>query len=220
MDRALREFRVRGVKTNIPFLENVILHPTFLSGQATTTFIDRTPELLRFKPRRDRATKILRYLGDVIINGRPDVKGKVDPKRVLPRAARAAISKGHRGSFGHAPRNSLNSGQKSSPSGCESKSGCCSRIRPCGMRTSRCWPRACAPLDLLAVSESVAHLAPQLFSLEIGAAPRSIRPCASSRKTPGIGWRDSRTYSQHPLPDAAARQQCGGLYELSRQRRP
>jgi pyruvate carboxylase len=76
-DRALREFRIRGVKTNIPFLENLIQHPTFVSGDATTTFIDKTPELFRFRPRRDRATKILTYLGDVIINGRPDVKGKV-----------------------------------------------------------------------------------------------------------------------------------------------
>ena len=89
MDRALREFRVRGVKTNIPFLENLILHPTFMKGEATTTFIDNTPELFRFRPSRDRATKILSYLGDVIVNGRPDVKGKVDPKR---RAARRRSS--------------------------------------------------------------------------------------------------------------------------------
>ena len=59
MDRALREFRVRGVKTNIPFLENLILHPTFIAGDATTTFIDNTPELFHFRHRRDRATKML-----------------------------------------------------------------------------------------------------------------------------------------------------------------
>jgi pyruvate carboxylase len=82
-DRALREFRVRGVKTNIPFLENLIQHPTFSSGAATTTFIDSTPALFHFRPRRDRATKILSYLGDVIINGRAEVKGKVDPKKEL-----------------------------------------------------------------------------------------------------------------------------------------
>jgi pyruvate carboxylase len=83
-DRALREFRIRGVKTNIPFLENLILHPTFSTGEATTTFIDSTPELFRFRPKRDRATKILSYLGDVIINGRAEVKGKIDPKKELP----------------------------------------------------------------------------------------------------------------------------------------
>ena len=71
MDRALREFRIRGVKTNIPFLENVINHPNFRAGEATTTFIDDTPELFRFQPRRDRATKLLTYLGDVIVNGNP-----------------------------------------------------------------------------------------------------------------------------------------------------
>jgi pyruvate carboxylase len=82
-DRALREFRIRGVKTNIPFLENLLLHPTFMEGAATTTFIDSTPELFRFKPRRDRATKLLSYLGDVTVNGRPEVKGKAVPKREL-----------------------------------------------------------------------------------------------------------------------------------------
>jgi pyruvate carboxylase len=84
MDRALREFRVRGVKSNIPFLENLILHPTFMAGDATTTFIDNTPELFHFRPKKDRGTKILAYLGDVIVNGRPDVKGKIDRKRELP----------------------------------------------------------------------------------------------------------------------------------------
>jgi pyruvate carboxylase len=75
MDRALREFRIRGVKTNIPFLENVIHNETFRAGAATTTLIDTTPELFQFKPRRDRATKVLAFLGDVIINGNPQVKG-------------------------------------------------------------------------------------------------------------------------------------------------
>src|SRR4051812_6928138 len=82
-DRALREFRIRGVKTNIPFLENVILHDAFRTSEATTTFIDSTPELFSFRLRRDRATKILTYLGDMIINGRAEVKGKIDPKKEL-----------------------------------------------------------------------------------------------------------------------------------------
>jgi pyruvate carboxylase len=82
--RALREFRIRGVKTNIPFLENLVGHATFAAGEATTTFIDQTPALFRFGLKRDRATKILSYLGDVIVNGRPDTKGKFDPKRELP----------------------------------------------------------------------------------------------------------------------------------------
>ena len=75
MHRALREFRIRGVKTNIPFLENVIHHDIFGSGQATTTLIDTTPALFDFKPRKDRATKLLAFLSDIIVNGNPQAKG-------------------------------------------------------------------------------------------------------------------------------------------------
>ena len=93
-DRALREFRIRGVKTNISFLLNLIEHPTFKSGDATTTFIDNTPELFRFRQNRDRATKTLSYLGDVIVNGRPDVKGAFDPARKLPVPAAPPVPRG------------------------------------------------------------------------------------------------------------------------------
>ncbi len=82
MDRALSEFRIRGVKTNIPFLENVIRHEQFRSGQATTTLIDTTPELFTFHGRRDRATKLLNFLGNVIVNGNPHAKA-YRPKSVL-----------------------------------------------------------------------------------------------------------------------------------------
>ncbi|MFZ4587929.1 MAG: pyruvate carboxylase, partial [Terrimicrobiaceae bacterium] len=75
MLRALREFRIRGVKTNIPFLENVILNPDFQSGAATTTLIDTTPSLFEFKPRRDRASRLLSFLADVTVNGNPQAKG-------------------------------------------------------------------------------------------------------------------------------------------------
>ncbi len=75
MQRALSEFRVRGVKTNIPFIENVIGHPEFRTGQATTSLIDTTPELFTFKPRRDRASKLLSFIGNVIVNGNPHAKG-------------------------------------------------------------------------------------------------------------------------------------------------
>ncbi len=80
MDRALREMRIRGVKTNTPFLENVINHPTFRSGSATTTLIDTTPALFEFKQRRDRATKLLGFLGNVIVNGNPHAKGYRPPQ--------------------------------------------------------------------------------------------------------------------------------------------
>ena len=84
MDRALREFRIRGVKTNIPFLENVVNHPRFRSGEVTTAFLDDSPELFRISSRGDRATKLLSYLGDVILNGNPEVKGKKIPELFEP----------------------------------------------------------------------------------------------------------------------------------------
>ncbi len=86
MKRALRvlsEFRIRGVKTNIPFLENVLTHPLFRAGAATTALIDTSPELFTFKPRRDRATKLLNFLGNVIVNGNPHAKG-FHPKKSQP----------------------------------------------------------------------------------------------------------------------------------------
>jgi len=82
MDRALREFRIRGVKTNIPFVENVVNHPKFRAGEVTTSFLDESPELFQFTGRADRATKLLSYLGDVILNGNPEVKGKKLPEKL------------------------------------------------------------------------------------------------------------------------------------------
>ena len=84
MDRALREFRIRGVKTNIPFVENVVNHPNFRAGEVTTGFLEQHPELFRFPKRGDRATKLLSYLGDVILNGNPEVKGKKAPENFEP----------------------------------------------------------------------------------------------------------------------------------------
>jgi pyruvate carboxylase len=74
MDRALREFRIRGVKTNIPFLENVIEDETFRTGQAHTKLIDTKSSLFNFKIKRDRATRTLAYLSDITINGNPSAK--------------------------------------------------------------------------------------------------------------------------------------------------
>jgi pyruvate carboxylase len=165
-DRALREFRIRGVKTNIPFLENLILHPTFIAGDATTTFIDTTPELFRFRPRRDRATKLLSYLGDVIINGRPEVKGKVDKKRELPEPVVPAY-----------------------PPATSPPPGLRNKLLEMGPEPFSAWVRKQKRLmftdttmrdahqsllatrvrtyDLVQVAEATAHLVPNLFSLEM-----------------------------------------------------
>ncbi|MFD2174866.1 pyruvate carboxylase [Rhodobacter lacus] len=79
MDRALREFRVRGVSTNIDFVINLLKHPTFLDMSYTTKFIDTTPELFQFRKRRDRATKILSYIADISVNGHPETAGRPKP---------------------------------------------------------------------------------------------------------------------------------------------
>ena len=85
MDRALREFRVRGVATNLQFLENVINHPAFAAGELTTRFIENTPELLAFTARRDRASKLLNFLAEVAVHGNPEVAGRERPPLPLPR---------------------------------------------------------------------------------------------------------------------------------------
>ncbi|HVX62008.1 MAG TPA: pyruvate carboxylase [Pirellulales bacterium] len=74
MERCLQEFRIRGVKTNIPFLINLVSHPQFIAGGCTTRFLDETPELFQFVARRDRATKLFMYLADVLVNGNSLVK--------------------------------------------------------------------------------------------------------------------------------------------------
>ena len=75
MDRALREFRIRGVATNLAFLEKLINHPSFQNASYTTRFIDETPELLTPSDRRDRATRLLRYIGETTINGNVEARG-------------------------------------------------------------------------------------------------------------------------------------------------
>ncbi len=74
MLRALKEFRIRGVKNNIPFLENLVMHPEFITGRATVNMIAERPELFQFIKRQDRGTRMLEFLADVTVNGNPDVK--------------------------------------------------------------------------------------------------------------------------------------------------
>lgn len=85
MVRTLQEFRIRGIKTNIPFLVNVIQHEKFISGENHTSFVDETPELFEFPVSQDRATKLLTYIGDIVVNGFPGI-GKVEkPVYAKPR---------------------------------------------------------------------------------------------------------------------------------------
>ncbi|GLC41025.1 hypothetical protein PLESTB_000951200 [Pleodorina starrii] len=87
MQRALSEFQVRGIKTNIPFLENVMRHPEFLSGEATTFFIEKNQrDLFNFERHGSlRSSKLLTYLADMVVNG-PDHPGAIGPAptKVVP----------------------------------------------------------------------------------------------------------------------------------------
>jgi pyruvate carboxylase len=165
MHRALREFRIRGVKTNIPFLENVVLDETFRSGNATTRLIDTNPGLFKFQPRRDRATKVLAYLSDVTVNGNSTAKG-YRPAEVLPPA--------------RVPAFDLKAGM---PKGSRD------RLRELGPERFAAWIREHQPLlitdttmrdahqsliatrmrsiDMLNVGDVVAHRTPGIFSLEM-----------------------------------------------------
>ncbi len=163
--RVLSEFRIRGVKTNIPFLENVIAHPQFRSGQATTTLIDTTPELFAFKPRRDRATKLLTFLGNVIVNGNPHAKG-YRPEKPFPVAATPP----HDHSIAPQPgtrQKLLELGPKKFAEWTVKQK----RL----LVTDTTWRDAHQSLmatrvrsyDMLACADALAHRAPNLFSLEM-----------------------------------------------------
>jgi pyruvate carboxylase len=81
MHRALWEFRIRGVVTNLRFCDQVISHPKFIDGSYTTKFIDNTPELFHSPKKRDRATRLLNFIGDVVVNGNIEVKNRPRPAR-------------------------------------------------------------------------------------------------------------------------------------------
>ena len=163
--RALREFRIRGVKTNIGFLENVLEHPTFQSGKTTVNFIDSHPELFEIKQPFDRATKTLRYIGNVIVNGNPDVR-HVDPRKRLRKPQIPAFNR--LAEFPHGSRNRL---QEMGPE------AFCRQVREHKqiLYTDTTFRDAHQSLlatrvrsvDMLAVAEGFAKAHPQLFSMEM-----------------------------------------------------
>ncbi|HEU5022520.1 MAG TPA: pyruvate carboxylase, partial [Bryobacteraceae bacterium] len=163
-DRALREFRVRGVKTNIPFLENVVNHPDFRAGNVTTSFIDQTPELFHFSPRQDRATRILTFLGETIVNGNPEVAGKTKPKefRAAPIPPRVTAP---------APRGTRQLLDEMGPK----KFAQWMTAQPGLLITDTTFRDAHQSLmatrmrgaDMLAIANFVSHRLPRLFSLEM-----------------------------------------------------
>jgi pyruvate carboxylase len=164
-ERSLREFRIRGVKTNIAFLLNLLRHPAFLSGEATTRFLDDTPALFEIVPPRDRATRLLRYIGDVIVNGRPDVKnaerGRTLADPVVP-AVEAA---------GPPPRGTRQQLQELGPE----KFAAWVRAEKRLLITDTTFRDAHQSLlatrvrtyDMLAIADTVSRSVPTLFSLEM-----------------------------------------------------
>lgn len=165
VERCLQEFRVRGVKTNIPFLTKLVMHPEFMAGNCTTSFIDQTPELFDFPPRRDRATKLLTYLAETIVNGNPLVKDRPPAARRTP-----------------APRPAL-SDKAAVPEGMRQK------LLELGAKKFSAWLLEQKPVlitdttfrdahqsllatrlrsyDMLQIADVYAHLCPELFSLEM-----------------------------------------------------
>ena len=91
MDRALREFRIRGVSTNIAFVENLLKHPIFLDNKYTTKFIDTSADLFEFSKRRDRGTKVLNYIADITVNGHPETVSRPKPPGELKLARAPAV---------------------------------------------------------------------------------------------------------------------------------
>ena len=92
MDRALREFRIRGVSTNIAFVENLLKHPTFLNYEYTTKFIDTSTDLFQFSKRRDRGTKVLNYIADITVNGHPETVNRPKPPGEIKSARAPAVN--------------------------------------------------------------------------------------------------------------------------------
>ena len=164
MGRALREFRIRGLATNLPFLENVVRHPKFCHFGYTTRFIDETPELFLRIRRKDRGTRLLTYLADTTVNGYAGLKDRTRPATLAPSPSKPSVP-------------------ASAPA-----SGCKQRLDTLGAAGFARWMKEQdEPLvtdttmrdahqsllatrmrsyDLLRIAESYAHHLPQLLSLE------------------------------------------------------
>ncbi len=164
MDRALREFRIRGVSTNIAFVENLLKHPVFLNNEYTTTFIDTTPELFDFPERRDRATKVLTYIADISVNGHPETSGQPKPA-ANARIARAPEFKAPKPAAG--TRNLL---EKEGPEAVAKWMLAQKKllITDTTMRDGHqsLLATRMRSIDMLNVAGSYAHNLPQLFSME------------------------------------------------------
>ncbi|HEX6056011.1 MAG TPA: pyruvate carboxylase, partial [Intrasporangium sp.] len=158
--RALAEFRIRGVATNIPFLQAVLADPAFQEGRATTSFIDERPELLTANVSADRATKLLTYLADVTVNQpngpattrvRPRAKLPALPDQAMPPGSRDLLLEVGPAEFARRLRERTEVGVTDTTFRDAHQSLLATRMRT---------------RDLLHVAGHVAHLTPQLLSVE------------------------------------------------------
>lgn len=163
MDRALREFRIRGVVTNLAFVENLINHPTFKDASYTTRFIDNTAELFHFPKRRDRGTRLLNFVAEVIVNGNPEVKGRKVPEvHPLPKVPAHTIATPPRGTrdvlteLGAAGFSQWMKDQKRALITDTTMRDGHQSLLATRMRT----------YDMIQAADAYAHLLPDLFSLE------------------------------------------------------
>ena len=181
MERALQEFRVRGVKTNIPFLLNLIHHPDFLAGTVTTRFLDETPDLFKFfcpPGPRDEGTVVPRRRdrerqpggeGQAATGTRSDAGGTLRPAD--GRARRLAARQPGRVQAAW--------GRKNLPGGSATRSSCSSPTRRCGTPTSRCWRRGCGLTTCSPSPRPTPAGTPTCSAWKTGAGRRSTRPCGS-----------------------------------------
>jgi pyruvate carboxylase len=165
MERCLQEFRIRGVKTNIPFLISLITHPTFLAGDATTRMIDKTPELFELTRRRDRATRLLTFIAETVVNGNKMVTEKVGQVRREPAPiptvdAKKPLPEGYRNRF-------LALGAKKfCDSIRDSKELLLTDTTMRDAHQSLLATRL-RTIDMLHIADAYARLAPEFFSLEM-----------------------------------------------------
>jgi pyruvate carboxylase len=165
MERSLAEFRVRGVKTNIHFLLKLLRNPTFVAGECTTRFIDENPELLRTGTRKNRAQKLLSFIGDIIVNGNPLVADRpkatrrepapvpaFDASQLKPRGTRDMLREMGPRKFSEWVRDQKNLLMTDTTFRDAHQSLLATRVRT---------------KDLTGIAEAYSYLTPQMFSLEM-----------------------------------------------------
>lgn len=191
MERCLQEFRIRGVKTNIPFLISLITHPTFLAGDATTRMIDKTPELFALTRRRDRATRLLSFIAETLVNGNslvgsetrqirrePAATPKLDYKKPIPSGYRDQFLALGAKKFCDSIRNSRELLLTDTTMRDAHQSLLATRLRT---------------YDMMQIADAYARLTPQFFSLEMWGGATFDTSMRFLRESPWQRLADMRT---------------------------